>query len=102
MILKILILKNYGFKKKTQICKIKAKNHFSFTPIIFKWRRLWIYPKAWSTSIYAKNNDILSYINYVGDSMLDNKHINAFIRQYMELMERLFPGYRLFMKNYLV
>ena len=66
-----------------------------------RWRRLWLYPKAWSTSSYAKNNDLNSYMYYIDDPRLDNKHINSFIREYMERTERLFPEYQLIMKNYL-
>jgi len=65
------------------------------------WRKYWIYPKAWSTTNSVMSNDILSYINYIMDSTQDNKKINGFIRQYMERMEILFPGYRAFIEQYL-
>jgi hypothetical protein len=66
-----------------------------------KWRRLWIYPKAWSADLAGQNNDIRSYRNYIVDPTQDNKHINAFMREYMNRMELLFPGYRLTMYKYL-
>ena len=66
-----------------------------------RWLWLWIYPKAWSTSSYARNNDIRSYINYLDGPGLDNSYINLFIRQYMERMELLFPGYRKYISEFL-
>jgi hypothetical protein len=67
----------------------------------YAWRKLWIYPKAWTTGIYAKNNDIRSYLYYIEDSTLDSKHINEFMREYMRRMEILFPRFRNFMRSYL-
>ncbi len=93
-----------GFLKPSEIFSQNMK--ISSYSTIFrgdndKWRRLWIYPKAWTTSTYAANNDILSYLNYIKDPNQDNRLINAFMKNYMDRMEVLFPGYRFIMYNYL-
>lgn len=66
-----------------------------------KWRKLWIYPKAWSINKLSQNNDLDSYLNYIINSKLEKKYINSFIREYMTRMELLFPKYLKFIKGYL-
>ncbi|MFW9872628.1 MAG: hypothetical protein ACFFG0_05955 [Candidatus Thorarchaeota archaeon] len=65
------------------------------------WQRLWIYPKAWNPSHLAQNSDILSYINYIINPEFDIKYINLFIREFMNRMEILFPGYREYIKDFM-
>ncbi|NHJ21817.1 MAG: hypothetical protein EAX91_12800 [Candidatus Lokiarchaeota archaeon] len=65
------------------------------------WQKLWIYPKAWSSDTRAQNSDINSYFHYIDNPKRDITQINRFIKEYMERMEILFPGYRLIMKKYL-
>lgn len=93
-----------GFLKPNEIYSsnmVINRYSYEFVGDNNKWRRLWIYPKAWSANRMSQNNDFDSYINYIINSKLEKKYINSFIRLYMEHMEILFPNYLGFIKGYL-